>query len=403
MPGRRSLLAGASAALAAASLPRRARAQAQPIRLGDLNSYTTFAAFTLPYRDGLTLAVEEINRAGGVLGRPLELVSRDDGGQPGSAVTVANELIQRERAVMLVGTILSNIGLAVADVAARRRVPFLASEPLTDTIVWQNGNRYTFRLRPGTYVQAAMLAEEAAKLPAKRWAVVAPNYEYGQSAVRAFREQLQKRRPDVSFVGEQWPALGRIDAGPTLQALLAARPEALFNVTFGADLINLVREGNARGIWRGLPVVSLLTGEPEWGDPLGAEMPPGWIVTGYPWQYLDSPAHNRFRTAYQQRFNTYPRMGSVVGYATGFTVQAALARARSTEADAILAAMRGLELDTPIGRIRYRPADQQSTMGTWVGRTAVRGGKGVMTEFRFGDGADYLPPEDEARRLRPAG
>ncbi|MBM3524694.1 MAG: ABC transporter substrate-binding protein, partial [Alphaproteobacteria bacterium] len=383
MPGRRSLLKGGLAAAGLLGMPGVLRAQGAPIRLGDLNSYTTFAAFTLPYRDGLILAVEEINAAGGILGRRLELVSRDDGGQPGSAVTVANELIQRERAVMLVGTILSNIGLAVADVAARRRIPFLASEPLTDTIVWQNGNRYTFRLRPGTYVQSAMLAEEAAKLPARRWAVIAPNYEYGQSAVRAFREQLLKRRPDVSFVVEQWPALGRIEAGPTLQAVLSAQPDALFNVTFGPDLINLAREGNARGAWRNLPVVSLLTGEPEWGDPLGAEMPEGWIVTGYPYQFIDTPAHNRFRDAYQRRFNTYPRMGSVVGHATGYTVAAAITKAGNTEPDAILAAMSGLSIDTPIGPITYRPADQQSTMGTWVGRTAVRDGKGVMTDFRF--------------------
>jgi hypothetical protein len=74
---------------------------------------------------------------------------------------------------------------------------------LSDALVWSQGNRYTFRLRPSTYMQAAMLVEEAAKLPARRWAVVAPNYEYGQSAVRWFKELLTKARPDVQFVAEQ--------------------------------------------------------------------------------------------------------------------------------------------------------------------------------------------------------
>ncbi len=70
------------------------------------------------------------------------------------------------------------------------RCVFLASEPLTDKIVWENGNRYTFRLRASTYMQTAMLVPEAAKLGKKRWAIVYPNYEYGQSATAAFKKQM---------------------------------------------------------------------------------------------------------------------------------------------------------------------------------------------------------------------
>ena len=102
-------------------------------------------------------------------------------------------------------------------------------------------------------------------------ATVAPNYEYGQSAVRWFKALLAARKPDVEFVTEQWPALGRIDAGATVQALAAATPEAIFNVTFGADLTNFVRQGNTRGLFERKSVVSVLTGEPEYLDPLGEE------------------------------------------------------------------------------------------------------------------------------------
>ena len=115
-------------------------------------------------------------------------------------------------------------GLALADFANQNRRLFVASEPLTDALVWARGNRYTFRLRASTYMQSAMLVEEAAKLPAKRWATVAPNYEYGQSAVRWFKELLGRARPDVQFVAEQLPALGRIDAGATVQALAGRQP-----------------------------------------------------------------------------------------------------------------------------------------------------------------------------------
>ncbi|HVJ24913.1 MAG TPA: ABC transporter substrate-binding protein, partial [Burkholderiales bacterium] len=129
----------------------------QNIRIGELNSYKVFAAFLEPYKKGMELAVEEVNVGGGVLGRKLELVVRDDGGNPGDAVRVAEELIAREKVNVLMGTFASNIGLAVANLAAQRKILFVASEPLTDKIVWENGNRYTFRLRPSTYMQTAML------------------------------------------------------------------------------------------------------------------------------------------------------------------------------------------------------------------------------------------------------
>ena len=95
---------------------------------------------------------------------------------------------------MLAGTFFSNIGLAVSDYAKQKKVLFLAAEPLTDAITLSKGNRYTFRLRPSNYEQAAMLADEAAKLPAKKWATIAPNYEYGQSAVAVFKKLLSAKR-----------------------------------------------------------------------------------------------------------------------------------------------------------------------------------------------------------------
>src|SRR5256885_9391185 len=143
--------------------------QGQSIKIGELNSYKVFPAFLEPYKKGWQLALEEINRAGGVLGRQLEVVSRDDGGTPGDAVRVAEELISREQVALLMGTFASNVGLAVANLAQQRKVVFVAAEPLTDKLAWENGNRYTFRLRPSTYMQVAMLVPEAARLNKKRW------------------------------------------------------------------------------------------------------------------------------------------------------------------------------------------------------------------------------------------
>jgi len=378
-------------------------AQQAPIRIGEINSYTgPLASFTVPYRNGWQLAVEQINAKGGVLGRKLEVISRDDGAKPADAVKFAEELVRREKVDMIAGTFLSHIGLAVADFAARNKVLFVAAEPLSDALVWAKGNDYTFRLRPSTYMQAAMLAEEAAKLPAKRWATVAPNYEYGQSAVKAFQDVLKGLRPDVEFVGAQWPALFKLDAGATVQALALVRPDAIFNVTFSTDLAKFVREGQLRGLFQDRQVVSLLTGEPEYLDPLKGEAPEGWIVTGYPWQGIEGAAHKAFLDSYSKRFNDYPRAGSIVGYNTILTIEAMLEKAGSTDTGAMIAAMKGLELDTPFGPIIYRALDHQSTMGAYVGRTAKVDGKGVMVDFRYANGADYLPDDATVRKLRPA-
>lgn len=399
---RRRVLAGAAAGAAVLASPALVRAQASgPIRIGEINSYTAQPAFLKPYRQAWDLAVEQINAAGGLLGRKVETVFRDDGGKPEDAVRHAGDLVNAEKVDIIAGGFLSNVGLAIADFARQNRRLYLASEPLSDALVWSQGNAYTFRLRCSTYMQAAMLVEEAAKLPAKRWAIVAPNYEYGQSAVRWFKELLKKAKPDVEFVAEQFPALGRIDAGATVQALEASRPDAIFNVTFAADLANFVRQGNTRGLFEGRVVASMLTGEPEYMDPLGAETPVGWIVTGYPHAEIKTPEHVAFRKAYEDKFKDYPRLGSIVGYDAVKSIEAAIKRAGSTENDKLIEAFKGLKFAGLFGPIEYRASDHQSTMGAFVGRTAVRDGKGVMVDWRYADGANYLPPDDVARAMRP--
>ena len=371
------------------------------IKIGEINSYSGLPGFTEPYRKGWQLAVEEINAAGGALGRKIVVVSKDDGGKPADAVTAANELVSSEKVDLLAGTFFSHIGLAVADFAKQKKVFFLAAEPLTDAVTWGSGNRYTFRLRPSNYMQAAMLAEEAAKLPAKRWATIAPNYEYGQSAVAVFKQLLSAKRPDIEWVGEQWPPQGKIEAGPIVQAIAATKPEAILNVTFGPDLVKLVREGNTRGLFKDRSVVSFLTGEPEYLDPLKEETPEGWIVTGYPWYAIKTPEHDAFLKAYQAKFNDYPRLGSVVGYMTLKAAAAIVAKAGSTDTDKLIAAAEGLDIGSPFGPITFRKIDHQSTLGAYVGKTAVKDGKGVMVDFVYRDGAKYLPSDDEVKKLRP--
>ncbi|MBL0929600.1 MAG: ABC transporter substrate-binding protein [Alphaproteobacteria bacterium] len=398
---RRELLAGTAAAGVLLGSPAILRAQNAPIRIGEINSYSTQAAFLGPYRNGWNLALDEANASGGIDGRRLETLFRDDAGKPEDAVRHAGELVAAEKVDLLAGGYLSNIGLAIAGYAKQNKKLYVASEPLTDAIVWSQGNRYTFRLRPSTYMQAAMLVEEAAKLPITRWATIAPNYEYGQSAVKWFKELLARKKPGVQFVAEQFPALGRIDAGATVQAIAAANPEGIFNVTFGADLANLVRQGNTRGLFERRAVASVLTGEPEYLDPLADEAPEGWIVTGYPWDQVNTPNHTKFRNAYRAKFNDYPRLGSVVGYDTVNAIVTMLRQSRTVDTEKMVDAMEGLKFQSAFGDVEFRKIDHQATLGAFVGKTKLVNGKGTMVDWRYADGKDYLPSDAEVAAMRP--
>ena len=378
-----------------------ARAQGAPIRIGELNSYSRFAAFAVPYRNAMQLAQDQINGTGGVMGgRRLEFIFRDDGSTPGDAVRVAEELVTRENVSFLAGTFLSNVGLAVADFANQRRMLFLATEPLSDAITMAQGNRFTFRLRPSTFMQTRMLTESVRGRDIRRWGIVAPNYEYGQSAAANFKRLIVQAIPNAEIVVEQYPALGRVDAGATVGALAQARPDGIFNVLFGADLTQFVREGNTRGLFERRTVLSLLTGEPEYLIPLGDETPEGWIVTGYPWEQITTPAHVQFVTDYRARFNDTPRLGSLLGYVTVQLVRDMLNKAASTETERMITALEDLRFDTIVGPMLMRGLDNQATHGAWVGETTLRGRVGAMKNWRFEDGANHMFAETEVRAAR---
>ncbi|GAB2486328.1 ABC transporter substrate-binding protein [Comamonas humi] len=399
---RRAWLAGAALALAGAGLATPAAHAQDVIKIGEINSYKNQPAFLEAYKRGMELAVDEVNAGGGVNGKKLVLITRDDNANPGDTVRVAEELISREKVDVLAGGFLSNTGMALTDFAKQRKFFYLATEPLTDKMVWSSGNAYTFRLRPSTYMQVSMLVEEAVKLKKKRWAIVYPNYEYGQSSIATFKAKMKAAQPDVEFVTEQATVLGKVDAGSVVQALADAKPDAIFNVLFATDLTKFVREGNTRGLFKDRPVVSVLSGEPEYLDTLKNETPDGWIVTGYPVHTINTPEHKAFFLAYQARFKDYPRQGSVVGYTGIKSLVAGIKLAGSTDTEKLVKAFEGLQLLSPFGMITYRAQDHQSTMGAYVGRLKKVKGKGEMVDYVYRDGKNYLPSDEEVKKLRPA-
>ncbi len=406
MPPRRTVPLLILALLVTGTLgPRAVWAQA-PIKIGEINSYSGIGSpFTGPYRSGVEMAVEEINAKGGVLGRRLEVIFRDDKGQPAEAVKHAQEVVESDKVALIAGTFLSNVGLAVSDWAKQNRVMFVAAEPLTEALTWSKGHDHVVRLRPNTYEQGRMLAEKAARMKYQKWATIGPNYEYGKRAWETFRDRLKELKPDVQVVGEHWPTLGKIEPGPLVTAILNQNPDALYVSLFGSDWLAFVREAQKRGLFQKIFTVGILLGEPEYIDPLKLEAPEGMLVTGYPWYDIKIPAHQEFVTRYTKRTDKTPVLGSLIGYVTYMSIAEAIRKAGSADTGRIVAAFKGLKVETPIGPITFRASDGQSTLGAWVGTTKIdaKRGVGVMVNHEYVPGEKVLPSDDEVKKLRSGG
>src|SRR5438132_1593938 len=249
-----------------------------------------------------------------------------------------------------------------------------------------------------------MHSEKAGSMKYAKWATIGPNYEYGKRAWETFRDRLKELKPDVQVVGEHWPTLGKLEAGPFVTAILNQNPDALYVSLFGSDWIAFVREAKKRGLFDKTFVVGILLGEPEYIDPLGPEAPEGMLVTGYPWYDIAAPAHKDFVARFTKKYDKNPVLGSLVGYVTYLSIVEAIRKAGSTDTDKLVAAFRGLRVETPIGPISYRASDGQSTMGAWVGTTKLdaRRGVGIMVNYEYVPGEKVLPSDDDVKSSEAA-
>jgi branched-chain amino acid transport system substrate-binding protein len=394
-------LLGALAVAVSLALPVGAVA-AEPIRIGEINSQGRASTAGQAYRNGLSLALEQINESGGIHGRPLQLISRDDQGDADQAARNARELVSKEHVEVLTGTMLSDVALAVAREAARSKTVLVVGDALSDAVTLDKGNRYTFRVRPSTYMLAAMLAEQAARMPGRRWAMVAPNYEYGQSAVASFKMLLKQARPDVEFVSDQWPAMGKIKADDVARGIRQSRPDAIFNATFGEDLQKFVQAGNRQQLFAGVRVVSMSSAGAQSLDPSQSEAIRDWVAVGYPWDQINTPEHQRFLEAYLKKFSERPQLSAVLGYSTMMAIAGGLKKSEGGDGEVLLEALRGLHWSSPLGELSFRALDQQSTMGAFIGLVSQKDGRSTMREWRYLDGTAYLPPPTYVRGRRPA-
>jgi len=359
------------------ALPIAAEAQ-KPIKVGmPMPLSGPPALFGEPATKGAQMYVDEINAKGGVLGRKIELLTRDSKADANEAVRVARELILKENVDFLVGTLTSAEGPAVSVVAKENKIVFIAPIPKTDQLTAADKlHPYVFRVAANTTMEGRSAAEIVAKWPVTRVGTIAFDYAYGQDVTRAFVEHIKKVKPSVQIVDQQWPKLGEQDYNPFINAQMAKKPEAVVSSIWGGFFVTFSKQAKALGYFDALKYNFIGLGEagsPETTKSMGADYPTGiWGNSYDAFYWEDNPGAHKDYTARISKYlkDQYPSSWAIQGYIGMQFLVEAIKKANSTDSDKVAKALLGLTIDTPIGKQTLREKDHQANRGQLYGKTA---------------------------------
>ncbi len=358
------------------ALPLLAEAQ-KPLKVGfPMILSGPGALFGEPALKGAQMFVDELNAKGGVLGRKIELLSRDTKGNADEAVRVSRELILKENVDFLVGTLTSAEGPAVSVVAKENKVVFIAPIPKTDQLTAKDKlHPYVFRVAATTTMEGRSAAEIVAKWPVTKVGTISPDYAYGQDVTRAFVEHLKKIKPAVQVVDQQWPKLGEADYTPFINAQLAKKPDAVFSSLWGGHFVTFAKQAKPLKYFDAIKYNFIGVGEagsPESTKAMGADYPVGIWGNSYDAFYWDDgPAAHKDYTKRLAGYlkDEYPSSWAIQGYIGMQFLTEAIKKAGGIEADKVSKALLGLSVDTPHGKMTLREGDHQLNRGQLYGKT----------------------------------
>jgi branched-chain amino acid transport system substrate-binding protein len=385
-------------------------AKKKPIRIGEINSYSGLATvYTFPYRDGLKMALKEINEAGGVLGRPLEFVFRDDKLRPDEAVKAARELVFQERVDILAGCISSSVGLALSAWARESKFLYFATHCQSSRLTWDDGHPYIAHTTNNTNQYMRALAKRAATYPYTKWAQISQDYEYGHNLWEEFWSYLKQLKPDVQILKQNWPKLGETDHSSYITALLQSGAEVFFSGLWGSQEIAFVKQAKPFGLFDKLHFFSASVGNPDELDPLGKDAPVGAVTTGFAWYDAKMKQLHPELSGWVQRYMKWskgkePKLGATWGYATAYIIAEAIKRAGSTDHKRIIGALdEGYEMHFPWGTVVMRGCDHQALPPQWTGVVKFNAeGRPVMADVEELQGKDIARTCEEVEQLRLA-
>jgi len=369
------LLSASLSAGALSIIPVRARA-ADIVKVGfPMGLSGPVALYGTPITKGAEMCVQEINAAGGILGRKFQLIARDSKGNADESVRVSRELILKDNVDFLVGSMTSAESPAVSTIAKENKVMLVAPTAKTIQLTDKaNVHPYIIRTASTTDIEGRNAAVIMAKWDVKRIATIAPDYAYGRDIMQAFWTLLKKQKPDVELVDQQWPKLGQTDFAPFVTAQLSKQPDAVFSAVFAGDFANMIKQAKPLGYFDSIKYHFLGAGETgsiEMTRSLGADYPVG--ITANTYDPVIWPNGPQAHKEYTQRIRVYMKdeWGSswaIMGYVGILALAAGIKRANSFDTDKVAKAMIGMTFDTPIGPQTIREKDQSANRGQFWGK-----------------------------------
>lgn len=400
-PSWKTALGTALAGVALAATGTSALAE-EPIRVGGIylmsGSAATYGEFA---KQGATLAINEINDAGGVLGRPLELKMEDGQGKVAVAIQAARKLVYQDKVDLLMGLDSSGVAEGLVPVVPELARPFMITHAATPAATGKLCNKYTFRDGTNVLQQMTGAATVAAETDAMKWTTIGPDYAFGHQTWEYFSKYLKERKPDVEIMEDAvaFPAFGAEDFTPFISSVMAAKPDGVMISLWGGDLVNFVRQASKLGFFeQGFTNVYAVGAATEVLTALGDQMPEGqWLATRYWYDAWDTPMNQKFVGDYKAAWGHPPSYNAEQAYMAIYAFKAAIEKAGSVEPDKVAAALKGLTLPAPFGDMHFRAEDNQALIGPTIGLTGPMhesDGIRTLTQVRNFDGAEVTPPVD---------
>ncbi|WP_158932720.1 ABC transporter substrate-binding protein [Acidisphaera sp. S103] len=353
---------------------------AEPIKIGfpiPLSGPT--AVYGEPILKGAQVAIDDINAAGGVLGRKLELLQRDSKANPAEAVRLARELIVRDGVEFLAGTLTSAEAPAVSTIAKENHIVFVApSAKLSSLTDSANVHPFIFRAASNTTIEGQAGAIVMAQWKdVKTLATIAPDYAYGHQVIDAFVAKLKQLRPDITIVDQQWPRLGESNFSPFITAQMSKHPDAVYCDEYAGDFISFAKQAAPLGYFTAIHNRLADGGEVGSVDEtlaLGNDFPFGIWANAYDPVLWDGPNQPQADIVFDQKIqkamgNKYGSSWAIQGYVTIEAIADGIRKANSTDSAAVAKAMAGLTYDTPLGPRTFNATTHDADAGEYWGVT----------------------------------
>lgn len=359
---------------------------------------------------GAEMAADEVNEAGGVLGREVRLLFSDDRSDPTYAVKVAQRYVVEDRVDVLMGVVSSAVALAVTEVSRHFGVIFVGTDHASTRLTVEQFQPYYFRVTNNTAQSMRAGAIYLSRRPWHTLYYIGPDYEYGHRQWQDFREHLLRLRPDARVVGLAWPKLYERDYRPYVRAILAAGPDVLVCGFWGGDTIAFLQQGLEAGLFERTRVMSFdAGGNYEVFEALGDRMPTGLVLSArHHNNFPPTEDNRRFVHAFWQRTRRFPSYTAHGAYVGVQFIARAVTRAGTVDVEEVVRAAEGLVVPTPRDRPGapswIRPIDHQVVQEMYIGVSepsdAFPPARVLLGQWEVIGAADALPSEDEIRRAR---